>query len=96
MPPRIAVTLAALLNFAGAFLSLEVAADVAKGIVDSAAITPEIVFAGLIGAIAWNLADLVVRPAVDSSHALIGGVVGSALAAEASARSSPTGSSARS
>src|SRR3712207_5679059 len=55
MSPRLAVGLAALLNFAGAFISLEVAATVAKGIVSADAITPTIVFAGLIGAIFWNL-----------------------------------------
>jgi PiT family inorganic phosphate transporter len=82
VPPRTAVTLAAMLNFAGAFLSLEVAAVVAKGIVDSAAITPEVVFAGLIGAIAWNLMTWWFGLPSSSSHALIGGVVGSAVAAE--------------
>src|SRR3954468_21767893 len=55
MAPRVAVTMASILNFVGAFLSLEVAATIASGIVDPALVTPEIVFAGLIGAIAWNL-----------------------------------------
>src|SRR5690242_1051669 len=54
--PRLAVLFASLLNFAGAFISLAVAATVAKGIVDSNAVTPTVVFAGLIGAIGWNLA----------------------------------------
>ena len=48
--------MAAVLNFVGAFISLEVAATVASGIVDAGAITTTVVFAGLIGAIAWNLA----------------------------------------
>jgi PiT family inorganic phosphate transporter len=82
VPPRIAVTLAALLNFVGAFLSLQVAATVAKGIVNSDAITPTIVFAGLIGAIMWNLATWWFGLPSSSSHALIGGVVGAAFAAE--------------
>src|SRR5436305_1371135 len=56
MGPRTAVAMSATLNFVGAFLSLQVAATIAKGIVDSNVITPPIVFAGLIGAIAWNLA----------------------------------------
>src|ERR687889_994053 len=56
LPPRVAVTFAAILNFVGAFISLEVAATVAKGIVNADFITPTIVFGGLIGAIAWNLA----------------------------------------
>ena len=81
MSPRIAVTYAAILNFAGAFISLEVAATVAKDVVVGDVITPTIVFAGLIGAIAWNLATWYFGLPSSSSHALIGGVVGSALAA---------------
>src|SRR5205823_12481610 len=82
--PRLAVALAALLNFAGAFISLAVAATVAKGIVDANAITPTVVFAGLIGAIGWNLATWYFGLPSSSSHALIGGVVGAALAADGS------------
>jgi inorganic phosphate transporter, PiT family len=82
IPPRTAVAGAALLNFVGAFISLEVAATVAKGIVQSDLITPTIVFAGLIGAIAWNLITWWYGLPSSSSHALIGGVVGAALAAE--------------
>src|SRR5215204_3770323 len=55
MPPRVAVAYAAVLNFAGAFISLAVAATVAKDVVDAGAITPTVIYAGLIGAIAWNL-----------------------------------------
>ena len=82
MQPRTAVTLAAVLNFVGAFVSLEVAATVAKGIVEADLVTPPIVFAGLIGAIAWNLATWWFGLPSSSSHALIGGLVGAALAAE--------------
>src|ERR671933_2965877 len=82
VPPRVAVTFAALLNFAGAFISLEVAATVAKGIVNPDLITPTIVFGGFIGAIAWNLATWYFGLPSSSSHALIGGVVGAMLAAE--------------
>jgi PiT family inorganic phosphate transporter len=81
MSPRIAVTYAAILNFAGAFISLEVAATVADDVVVADVITPTIVFAGLIGAIAWNLATWYFGLPSSSSHALIGGVVGSAFAA---------------
>jgi len=81
MPPRVAVTLATL-NFVGAFLSLEVAATIASGIVDADLVTPAIVFAGLVGAIAWNLTTWYFGLPSSSSHALIGGVVGAALAAE--------------
>ena len=55
MAPRIAVGYAAVLNFVGAFISLEVAATVAKDVVDPGAITLLVVFGGLVGAIAWNL-----------------------------------------
>jgi PiT family inorganic phosphate transporter len=75
------VTLAALLNFVGAFISLEVAATVAKDVIEAGAITPEVVFAGLIGAIAWNLATWWFGLPSSSSHALIGGVVGATIAA---------------
>ena len=81
-PPRVAVAFAALLNFAGAFISLEVAATVANGIVEAGFITPTIVFGGLVGAIAWNLATWYFGLPSSSSHALIGGMVGAAFAAE--------------
>jgi PiT family inorganic phosphate transporter len=79
--PRVAVGLAATLNFAGAFISLEVAATVASDVVDSGAITQQVVFAGLVGAITWNLITWYFGLPSSSSHALIGGVVGSAFAA---------------
>jgi PiT family inorganic phosphate transporter len=81
MAPRIAVGYAAVLNFVGAFISLEVAATVAEDVVEAGAITPTVVFAGLIGAIAWNLTTWYYGLPSSSSHALIGGVVGSTLAA---------------
>jgi inorganic phosphate transporter, PiT family len=79
--PRLAVLGSAALNFAGAFLSLKVAATVGKGIVDPNAVTLRIVLAGLIGAIAWNLFTWRLGLPSSSSHALIGGVVGSSIAA---------------
>ncbi len=81
MSPGFAVGYAAVLNFAGAFISLEVAATVADDVVQADVITPTIVFAGLIGAIAWNLTTWYYGLPSSSSHALIGGVVGSAFAA---------------
>src|SRR4051794_15824063 len=84
LPPRVAVGIASVLNFAGAFISLAVAATVAKGIVQAEFITTTIVFAGLIGAIAWNLATWYFGLPSSSSHALIGGVVGAAFVAEGS------------
>ena len=80
-PPRVAVALAAILNFVGAFISLEVAATVANGIVNAAVISSTMVFAGLVGAIAWNLATWYFGLPSSSSHALIGGMVGAAFAA---------------
>jgi PiT family inorganic phosphate transporter len=82
--PRLAIAFASLLNFAGAFISLKVAATVGTGIVAASAITQTIVFAGLIGAIAWNLATWWLGLPSSSSHALIGGLVGAALAAAGS------------
>ena len=84
MPPRVAVGYAALLNFAGAFISLAVAATVAQDVVSAGAITPTVVFAGLIGAISWNLITWYFGLPSSSSHALIGGVVGAAFAAAGS------------
>src|SRR5215212_3452855 len=82
MSPRVAVGLSSVLNFVGAFLSLAVAATIATGIVNADVITLPIVFAGLIGAISWNLLTWYVGLPSSSSHALIGGIVGSMLAAE--------------
>jgi PiT family inorganic phosphate transporter len=81
MSPRVAVTMSATLNFVGAFLSLAVAATIAKGIVEAADVTLLVVFAGLIGAIVWNLATWWFGLPSSSSHALIGGIVGAMLAA---------------
>jgi PiT family inorganic phosphate transporter len=81
LSPRVAVLIAAVLNFAGAFVSLKVAATIAKGIVDPAAITLSVVLAGLVGAITWNLVTWFLGLPSSSSHALIGGVAGSAIAA---------------
>src|SRR5689334_2731348 len=81
LKPRIAVGVAAVLNFVGAFISITVAATVAKGIVDAGVVTTTVIFAGLIGAIAWNLTTWWFGIPSSSSHALIGGVLGATLAA---------------
>jgi inorganic phosphate transporter, PiT family len=81
LSPRAAVLSAAVLNFAGAFVFLEVAATVAKGIVNPDVITLEVVLAGLVGAITWNLITWYLALPSSSSHALIGGILGSAIAA---------------
>jgi PiT family inorganic phosphate transporter len=82
LSPRVAVAIAAALNFAGAFISLKVAATVATGIVDAGAVTLPIVFSGLIGASVWNLATWYFGLPSSSSHALIGGVIGAMIAAK--------------
>ena len=79
--PRVAVLLAGALNFVGALLSLSVAATIANGIVNSGDITLTVVFAGLVGAILWNLLTWYFGFPSSSSHALIGGVVGAAFVA---------------
>jgi PiT family inorganic phosphate transporter len=84
MPPRVAVGYASVLNFVGAFISLEVAATVAKDVVSVQANSTGLiaVFAGLVGAIAWNLITWYFGLPSSSSHALIGGMVGAVFVAE--------------
>src|SRR6201990_3029958 len=76
LPPKVAVGIAAVLNFLGAFISLSVAPTVSEGIVEATAVTPVIVLGGLIGAISWNLATWWFGIPSSSSHALIGGGLG--------------------
>ncbi len=81
--PKIAVALAAVLNLVGAFLSTEVAKTISGGIIregdGGVQITPELIFAGLIGAIVWNLLTWFFGLPSSSSHALFGGLIGAAL-----------------
>ena len=79
--PSVAIGIASALNFLGAFISISVAATVANDVVNSAVITPTIVFAGLIGAIAWNLITWSFGLPSSSSHALFGGLIGATLVA---------------
>jgi len=81
LKPKTAVALSAVLNLAGAFLSIKVAATIAGGIVSATAVTLPIVFAGLLGAITWNVATWCFGLPSSSSHALIGGVIGATLVA---------------
>src|ERR1700733_11952761 len=81
LPPRTAVAISGLLNFVGAFLSLAVAATIASGLVDTADVTLTVVAAGLAGGIIWNLITWLFGIPSSSSHALIGGVIGSTIAA---------------
>ncbi|MDG3016103.1 inorganic phosphate transporter [Speluncibacter jeojiensis] len=83
--PKAAVALSAALNLLGAFLSVAVAATVAKGIVNLGEVQGQalltIVFAGLVGGIIWNLATWLFGLPSSSSHALFGGLIGASLAA---------------
>jgi inorganic phosphate transporter, PiT family len=76
LKPKVAVALSGVLNLVGAFLSVSVAATIASGIVESADVTLPIIFAGLIGAIGWNVFTWYVGMPSSSSHALVGGVIG--------------------
>ncbi|MYS22011.1 inorganic phosphate transporter, PiT family, partial [Streptomyces sp. DvalAA-14] len=80
MGPRTAVGMSAVLNLVGAFLSVEVARTISGGIVDeSAGVRPEVIFAGLVGAILWNLLTWLAGLPSSSSHALFGGLIGATL-----------------
>jgi inorganic phosphate transporter, PiT family len=79
--PRVAVAVAGVLNLAGAFLSVQVAKTISGGLVDEVRITPAVIFAGLVGAILWNLLTWLLGLPSSSSHALFGGLIGATLAA---------------
>ncbi len=85
LTPRIALVMAAIMNFVGAFLGQKVAQTVSEvidlGEVSSPSHGLVIVLAGLVGAISWNLVTWYFGLPSSSSHALIGGLVGAALAA---------------
>lgn len=83
LTPRAALIMAAVMNMVGAFLGTEVAKTIGEGIIE----TPDgdagllIVLAALLGAIAWNITTWLFGLPTSSSHALIGGLMGGALAA---------------
>lgn len=83
MRPKVAVAVAAVLNLVGAFLSTEVARTVSGGIIKEgeggSRISPELIFAGLIGAIVWNLITWLRGLPSSSSHALFGGLIGATI-----------------
>ena len=80
--PLYAVGIAAVANFAGPFIfGTAVAATVGKGIIQPSFSTVDVIFAGLIGAIVWDLVTWYFGLPSSSSHALIGGLIGSALLA---------------
>src|SRR5215207_2124315 len=81
LSPRLAVIWAAFFNFV-AFLvfGTVVAATIATGVVDPDALSIGVVFAGLVGAIGWNLITFYLGLPTSSSHALVGGMAGAAVA----------------
>jgi inorganic phosphate transporter, PiT family len=83
MRPKVAVALAAILNLVGAFLSTEVAKTISGGIINEGPggvlISPELIFAGLVGAIVWNMVTWLYGLPSSSSHALFGGLIGAAI-----------------
>jgi len=81
LTPRIAVIWAAFFNFIAAFsLETRVANTIGKGIVNPAVVDPMLIFAALVGAIVWNLLTWWWGLPSSSSHALIGGFAGAAIA----------------
>jgi PiT family inorganic phosphate transporter len=80
LSPRVAVAMAAALNLAGAFVTTAVAKTVGQGIIDTSLATEKTILAALIGAIVWNLLTWWLGLPSSSTHALIGGLIGAALA----------------
>ncbi|ACI58650.1 phosphate/sulfate permease [Rhizobium leguminosarum bv. trifolii WSM597] len=78
--PQYAVFWAAFFNFiAFLFFGLHVAETLGTGIIDPAIVTPQVIFAALVGAIVWNIVTWVFGIPSSSSHALVGGLVGAGL-----------------
>jgi PiT family inorganic phosphate transporter len=74
--PKLAVLIAGAMNLAGVFLSVQVAKTISSGLVEETRITPVVIFAGLVGAILWNLLTWLFGLPSSSSHALFGGLIG--------------------
>jgi PiT family inorganic phosphate transporter len=81
LTPRQAVLLAAVTNLVGAFFGTAVATTIASGIIDTQVASMSVLCCALLGAIAWNLVTWWVGLPSSSSHALVGGLCGAALAA---------------
>jgi len=80
LTPRQAIMLAVVFNMIGGLLGTAVATTVGKGIIDTQIVTMDLVFCALLGGIAWNLLTWWLGLPSSSSHALIGGLCGAALA----------------
>ncbi|MFD9207027.1 anion permease [Streptomyces sioyaensis] len=76
LAPRVAVVIAGVLNLAGAFLSTTVAKTISGGIVNDTKVSLTMIFAGLLGAILWNMLTWLAGLPSSSSHALFGGLIG--------------------
>ncbi|MFT4135981.1 inorganic phosphate transporter [Microbacterium sp.] len=95
LKPKMAVTISAILNLVGAFLSVEVAATITKDVLKiqtdtgdlvdglTAQTAMTIIFAGLVGGILWNLLTWLLGLPSSSSHALFGGLIGAGIAGAA-------------
>lgn len=81
LKPKTAVMAAGTLNLVGAFLSTEVAKTISGGLINEQQVTigAEFIFAGLVGAILWNLLTWLLGLPSSSSHALFGGLVGAVI-----------------
>jgi PiT family inorganic phosphate transporter len=83
LKPRVAVLISAILNLVGAFLSTEVAKTISQGIIregdGGVQVTPTMIFAGLVGAVLWNLGTWYLGLPSSSTHALFGGLIGAAI-----------------
>ena len=80
LTPRQAIALAAIFNLVGALMGTAVASTIGKGLVDTSVVTMVTIFSGLMGAIIWNLVTWWLGLPSSSSHALIGGLCGAAIA----------------
>lgn len=80
LSPTKAIILASMTNFIGAMSGTAVATTIGKGLVDTNYVTPEVILSGLIAGIIWNLITWWWGLPSSSSHALIGGIVGSTFA----------------
>src|SRR3989440_11769564 len=81
LTPRQAIAMAAFFNLTGALMGTAVASTIGKGIVDTKVVDMKTVLCALLGAIVWNLLTWWLGLPSSSSHALIGGLCGAALAA---------------
>src|SRR5215510_5794946 len=81
LTPRQAIMLAAVTNLFGAFFGLAVAKTISSGLVDAKFVTQEVLICGLLAAIFWNLLTWWFGLPSSSSHALVGSLIGAALAA---------------